>query len=123
MVKAPPRIKVTDTYYVDWAGNIASSSFNASIEYLKNLEQELQRMFPDATNFILESDSIGYDGAREYYIEYQRLETDNEYNKRVELEADIAAKRKQTEKDTQAKEIELLRKLKKKYPNEANNEQ
>jgi hypothetical protein len=104
MTKQPEKIQVRETKWV-WGGDFEGP--------LASIISSLQSDLDDGWEGI-EVQSIGYDGAVEYYLYKHRLETDKEYEKRMkELE-------KQKEKELKQKEKrrkEYL-KLKKEFDND-----
>lgn len=50
---------------------------------IKNLER-IKAENTDLTNFYVDWDTRWYDGSKYYYVEADRLETDEEYNARTE---------------------------------------
>ena len=98
MTKQPTRIQVKETerYWGDFEGSLES--------IISSLQSDLDDGWEG-----IEVESIGYDGAVEYYLYKHRLETDKEYEKRMKLlEKEKEQKLKQKEK--RRKEYEKLKK-------------
>jgi hypothetical protein len=103
MTKQPKKIQVVETqrYWSDFEGSLASIIFS--------LQSDLDDGWEGIT-----TESIGCDGAVEYYLYKHRLETDKEYEKRMkEME-------KQKDKELKAKEKRRkeYEKLKKEFGND-----
>jgi hypothetical protein len=98
MTKQPEKIQVKETerYWGDFEGSLES--------IISSLQSDLDDGWEG-----IEVESIGYDGAVEYYLYKHRLETDKEYEKRMKLlEKEKEQKLKQKEK--RRKEYEKLKK-------------
>lgn len=98
MTKQPERIQVQERkrYWGDFEGSLES--------IISSLQSDLDDGWEG-----IEVESIGYDGAVEYYLYKHRPETDKEYEKRMkQLEKEKEQKLKAKEK--RRKEYEKLKK-------------
>jgi hypothetical protein len=104
MTKQPEKIQVRETLRFD-------DIFYGKLEYIIEMLQDWKT---EGNWEGIDIQSIGYDGAVEYYLYKHRLETDKEYEKRMkELEKQKDKELKQKEK----RRKEYL-KLKKEFGNE-----
>lgn len=104
MTKQPEKIQVVETKRF-WGGDFEGT--------LASIISSLQSELDDGWEGI-EIQSIGYDGAAEYYLYKHRLETDKEYEKRMKL---LEKEKQQKLKQKEKRHKEYL-KLKKEFGNE-----
>jgi len=109
------KIKIKDIPYI----YIDSDLFEGTLEEVSKKVLSLKDKLKESYKEIRIASTFDYDGNREYYLEVYRDETDEEYNKRIELakkkseSAKLAAKnRKEAQKK---RELSLLKTLKEKY--------
>jgi hypothetical protein len=98
MTKQPAKIQVKETrrYWGDFEGSLES--------IISSLQSDLDDGWEG-----IEVESIGYDGAVEYYLYKHRLETDKEYEKRMKL-LEKEKEKQLKAKERRRKEYEKLRK-------------
>lgn len=118
MAKTPKRIDVSATCAIDWAGNLTGNTLKQAADYIAKLAEDLPKEFPSAYGFKLDGEVYGYNGGVEYYIRYMRPETDEEMQTRLRQDEKTKKKRKADADALRAKELDQLKELLKKYPNE-----
>jgi hypothetical protein len=100
MTKQPNRIQVKETTLID------SYSFEGKLEEIIEMLQDWKNE-GEWEGIVIES--IGYDGAVEYYLYKHRLETDKEYEKRMKL-LEEENRKKVKEKEKRRIQYEMLKK-------------